>query len=560
MDILGVSVPFLSYVLAYGLAALGCAVALGRARQVTDDDTRRGLVGLLVGSGGWAALQLVFLVAPTPALGYGAYTLSLIVGLTTVGAWLYFTSAYTGRSFHRDETYRRLAVGLYLAIVAVKLTNPLHGWYFETTFVTVPFPHLTIMHETFHWVVTGLSYALVAVGFFMLYEMFLDADYDTRPLAALVGITGLPVVFDIVGFASDFLLDINYEPLGVAVFAIGVLYVFEAEFLAVQLTNDVDAPVIYLDTDDRISHYNGRAQRLFPDLAGATGEPIDSVIPPARTELDDQNWILDRTSDGETEHYLVSDTRFSLGQTDIGRIILFTDVTRTERQRRELERQNEQLEGFAAAIRHELLNTLQILNARIDIAGDALEDGEVNLARDSLQTASDTSDRMAGIVDDLAKLARYGQSVEDSEAVTVDLGTIAREAWATADVDGVTFSMDTSAELEADPERLKTLLVNAFTFGAHNGATEITVSVTDDGFQITDDGTPIGNTDPAAYFEYGGAIPDAEAGLTLPNLRMLAETHGWQVTVDKAYQDGIRIVVSDVRTLSQSLGERLSQK
>ena len=551
MTILGVSPAFLVYVFAYGLAALGCTVALSRARQVTDTDTRRGLVALLVGSGGWAALQLAFLVAPTPTVGYGAYTLSLIIGLTTVGAWLYFTSAYTGRSFHQDKMYRRLAVVVYLAIVAVKVTNPIHGWYFQTTFVTEPFPHQTIIHGTFHWVVTGLSYALVAVGFFMLYELFLDADYDTRPLAALVGITGLPVVFDIVGFASDALIDINYEPLGVAVFAIGVLYVFEKEFLAVQLTDGVDAPVIYLDRDDRISQYNKRAEQLFPELDGATGEPFDTIIPPASTELGDRNWILDRTSAGETKHYLVSDTRFSLGQTGIGRMVLFTDVTRTERQRRELERQNEQLEGFAAAIRHELLNTLQIVSARIDIAGDAVEDGEIDLARDSLQTASDTSDRMADIVDDLAKLARYGQSVEDSQTEAVDLGRIAKAAWATAEVDTGTLLIEDSAELTADPERLERLFINAFTFGAHNGATETTVTVTDNGFAITDDGAPTGNTDPASYFEYGSAIPDAEAGLTLPNLRMLAETHGWEATLDTSYQDGIRIVISGVGTRKQ---------
>jgi signal transduction histidine kinase len=546
MAVLGVSPVFLAYVLAYGVAALGCVVAVVRARQVTDADTRRGLVALLAGSGAWAALQLAFLVAPTPALRYATYTLSLIVGLTTVGAWLYFASAYTGRSFHHDEQYRRLAVALYLLIVAVKLTNPIHGWYFRTAFVTVPFPHLTIMHGTFHWVVTGLSYALVAVGFFMLYELFLDADYDTRPLAALVGITGLPVVLDIVGFASDILIDINYEPLGVAVFAVGVLYVFEEEFLAVQLTSGVDSPIIYLDRDDRISHYNTRAERLLPDLAGAEGEPLDAVIPPASTELGDRNWILDVTTGGETTHYLVSDTQFSLGQTDIGRLVLFSDVTRTERQRRELERQNEQLEGFAAAIRHELLNTLQILGARVDIAGDAIEDGEANLARESLQTASDTADRMADIVDDLAKLARYGQSVADSEIETVDIAPIAESAWDTAAVDDVSLSIEASAELAADPERLETLFVNAFTFSAHNDASEVAVADTDDSITITDDGTPLGTTDPESYFEYGSAIPDAEAGLTLPNLRMLAETHGWEATLDTSYQDGVRIVLSGV--------------
>ena len=394
MDLFGVSVAFLAYTLIYGFATFGCAVTLFRARRVTDADTRRGLVGLLAASGGWAALELAFLVAPTPTLRYGAYTLSLIVGLTTVGAWLYFCSAYTGRSFHRNAFYRRLSVAVYLGIVAVKLTNPIHGLYFDTTFVTTPFPHLTITHDLFHWIVSGLSYALVAVGFFMLYELFLDADFDTRPLGALVGVTALPVVLDIVGFSTDYLIDINYEPIGVAVFAIGVLYVFQSEFLAVQLTDGVEDPIIYLDGDE-IRQYNGLAEQLFPSLSGSVGDTLSSVAPDAAAALDSDTQLLERSRDGEPTYYLVNDTTFTLGQADIGRLVVFTDVTESEAQRRELRRQNEQLEGFAAAVRHELLNTLQVLSARVDIAGEALDDGDLTAARESLGTASSTTDRMA---------------------------------------------------------------------------------------------------------------------------------------------------------------------
>ncbi|MBX0323791.1 histidine kinase [Halomicroarcula sp. F13] len=547
MQLADVSPAFLAYVAAYGLATLACVVALSRARAVADPDTRRGLVALVVASGGWAALELAFLVLPSTELKYGAYVLSLVVGLATVGAWLYFCSAYTGRSFHRNGTYRRLAVAVYLAIVTVKLTNPIHGWYFETAFVATPFPHLTIVHETLHWVVSGLSYALVAVGFFMLYELFLEADYDTRPLAALVGVTGLPVLFDVVGFASDRLLDINYEPLGVAVFAVGVLYVFETEFLAVQLTDGVDDPVVYLDDSDRIREFNGRARRLFPALSTAVGDPLDATLPDVAAALDSADGILELTDDGETAYFLVSDTSFTLGQVDIGRVVVFTDVTRVERQRRELERQNEQLEGFAAAIRHELLNTLQIVSARVDIAGDALEDGEVSTARNSLSTASETAERMSDIVDDLATLARYGQTVDDR--TTFDLGGVVRAAWDRTDTDGMTLTMDGGAEVTADPERVQDVFANGFSFAAHNGASTVTVRVTDDGFTITDDGDPVGEQDPDSFFAYGTAVPDAEAGMTLPNLRMLAETHGWTVTLETDYDDGVRIVVSNVGTL-----------
>ncbi len=548
MAVLNVSWAFLVYALAYGLAALSCGVAVLRAREISDRDTRRGLVSLLLVSGAWAALELTFLAAPTPAAKYGTYVLSLIVGLSTVGAWLYFCSAYTGRTFHRTPFYRRTALAVYLGIVAVKLTNPLHGLYFQTAFVQTPFPHLSIIHGAFHWVVSGLSYALVAVGFFMLYEQFLEADFETRPLAGVVAVTVLPVGIDLLAVASDSLIDINYEPLGVAVFAVGILYLFEEEFLAVKLTDGVDDPVIYLD-DGEIRQYNGLAERLFPGLSGAVGDPLESAVPDVAAALERDPQILERERDGERAYYLLSATTFTLGGVSDGRMIVCSDVTETETQRRELARQNEQLEGFAAAVRHELLNTLQILSARVDIAEEAIEGDELSMATESLHTASVTTDRMTDIVDDLATLARYGQTVEPTAITRVGLADIVETAWDAAETGSMAYSVEGDASVAADPERLKALFVSGFRFAAHNGATEVTVSVTDDGFVIRDDGAPAGDNPPEAFFEYGSAIPDAEAGLHLPNLRMLAQTHGWAATLDTASEDGISVVVTGISSL-----------
>ncbi|WP_367175930.1 histidine kinase N-terminal 7TM domain-containing protein [Haloarcula rubripromontorii] len=543
MNLIGSSPAFLGYVAAYTLAAVGCSVGLYRAARMEDPDTRRGMVGLLLCSGGWAALELGFLITPG-TLGYAFYLGSLVVGLATVGAWLYFCSAYTGREFHRNRLYRAVAVSVYLAVVAVKLTNPFHGFYFATQFVADPFPHLTITHGVFHWVVTGLSYALVTVGFFMLFELFLEADYDTRPLGILVGITAIPAVLDIVGYVSDLLLDINHEPLGVALFALGVLYVYDEAFLAVQLTDGVDEAVVYLDDDGCIKETNGKAQRLFPALSGSRGQNLETVLPAVTEILQTDEQILERNRDAGSKYYLVSDTSFSLGQVDIGRMVVFTDVTESERRRRELARQNEQLEGFATAIRHELLNTLQIITGRVSVAGDALNRGNVGLAKESLQSTSETAERMSEIVDGLATLARHGQTIDETTAV--DIGPVVDEAWERADTDGLTMAADVEGQVIADPTRLRDLFESGFTFAAHNDASTVTVSREADEIVITDDGTPAGQTASEAFFEYGGAIPDAAAGMTLPNLRMLARTHGWDVALDTEYQDGVRVVISNV--------------
>ncbi len=536
------SLAFLGYAGAFGAATVACGLGLRRAVRIEDRDTRRGLLALLAAGCGWAALQFGFVVVGDATVDYALYVASLVIGLTTVGAWLYFCSAYTGRTFHRDASYRRAAVVVYLGVVALKLTNPVHGLYFRTTFVAAPFPHLAVSHGLIHWLVTGASYALAAVGFFMLYELFLEAEYDTRPLAALVAVTGLPVLADVVGFASPLLLDMNYEPLGVAVLAVGVLYVFDDRFLAVQLTSDLDEPVVYLTADGRVREFNEGARRLFPALSDGVGDPVDAVVPEVARRLDAEGSILERGERGETRYYLVSDTTFSLGQTDVGRLIAFTDVTESERKRREIDRHNEQLGEFVVAIRHELLNTLQLIDGWVRTAGTALEDGDVDRAREALATAAETSDRMGGLVQDFADLAAHGRTVDETEPVRVD--ETARDAYRSVETDGLELAVADERSLEADPLRLREMLRNAVEFSAGNDATTLWVRPHDDGFVVEDDGGSHGRPD--ELLEYGNAVPDSDRGRLLPYLRTLARAHGWTARVDPDYDDGVRVVVEGV--------------
>jgi len=129
---------------------------------------------------------------------------------------------------------------------------------------------------------------------------------------------------------------------------------------------------------------------------------------------------------------------------------------------------------------------------------------------------------------------------------------IAERALQSADVGDLALTVEADGTLEADPPRLQTLLENAFRFAAHNDASTVSVAVTDDGFTITDDGKPPARDDPAPFFTYGQAIPDGQSGLPLPNLRLLAETHGWEPTIDTDYRDGFRVVVSGRTTMGRA--------
>ncbi len=533
----------LVYVVIFGLAAAVSFLSILRARKVDDRETRYGLVGLLVGSGGWAASHAGLFVLPTAGLRIGSYAVGLVLGFSTVFSWLYFCSAYSGRNYHRTPRLRWAGLATYLTVVGVKVTNPLHEQYFVATVVSESPLYVEIQQQAFHWMATGLAYALAGVGLFMLFERYAEAGYNTRPLVVLTGLTALPVVFDVAGFTSGIVLNVIYAPLGVAVFAIGVLFVYQDRFLAVQLTGDVDEPFVFLDDEGHIRDFNERARALFPALEGSRNEPAGEVRG-LETVFGSEGDVLDVRVDGETRHYFVGSSSFTLGGSDIGEVLLFSDVTDIEQQRRELQRHNEQLEEFAAGIRHELRNSLQVIKMRVNAAGGALEDGEVSTARESLSAASDRTNRMSRTVSDLATLAQYGKSIGSRDRIP--FRETVEGAWSTAETSDLSLAIEGEGTVEADPARLQNLFESVFVFARHNEATTVTVALTESGFVVSDDGTRPADENLGQLFDYGHAVPNAEAGMALPNVETLAEVHDWSVDIDDSYYEGVRLVISGV--------------
>jgi PAS domain S-box-containing protein len=329
------------YVTVFAVSGILCVAAISRARTFDDPDVRRGLVGLLGTTGSWALLKAAYFVLPGP-LRAPAYTAGLAIGFGTVWAWLYFCSAYTGRGYHRNSTLRRLGAFVFLAVVSIKFTNPLHGLYFTTSEATVPFAYLAIEHKAIHWTSTGLSYVLSAVGLFVLFQQFVRSGYDTRPLGVLTGLIGVPVVLDIAAQFTPLLIDVIYAPLGVAAFALGTMFVFDRQFIAVQQTADGDDDLsIYLDERGRIQGCSSSVETVLPELAGSTGEPLSEAVPSVAAAIDADDQLLERERSGETRFYFVSSSNATLGGTG-ARVIQLSDVTQTERQRRELvERERE---------------------------------------------------------------------------------------------------------------------------------------------------------------------------------------------------------------------------
>jgi signal transduction histidine kinase len=503
------------------------------------------LLALLLTSGGWATAHVGFLVTPTRELKLGWYVLGLILGLAAVGGWLYFCSAYTNRTYHRNSTYRRLAVGVFVTLVAVKLTNPLHHGYFTTTALATPFPHLSVATGPLHWAAMGLSYALAFIGYFMLLELFteIDLDLDTRPLVVLVGVTGLPVVLDIIGYTTPALLDITYEPVGVAIFALGVVFVYLDQLDAVQLATERDTPVIALDADGHIRDTNRAARSLFPALATARGASLDSVFPTVTERLGHEDAILQTTQNGETRYFQLTEAPYGTAKTGLGSTLVFTDVTAREQYRQELERQNERLDDFASLVSHDLRNPLGVATGRFDLLQE-----ELNPDNEHVAPIEAALTRIEELIEEILTLTREGQQVEYRDAVR--LSSVVTRCWGMVETDGAELTIEDDLTFEADPDRVNRLFENLFRNAIEHGGPDVTVTVgvLDDrrGIYVADNGVGIPPEERENVFTAGYTTSETGTGLGLAIVAEIASAHGWAIRVTESAAGGTRFEIEDI--------------
>ena len=543
------------HVLSFTLAALACFGSIRRARQIDHLDTRRGLTGLLLSTGIWASANLGYLVVPSVPLKRACYILGLVAGLSAVGAWLYFAAVYTGRP-PRKLPYRRLVVGVLLGLVFLKLTNPLHHLYFTAELTSSPFPHLAIEHGAIHWIAIGLAYALSFVGFFMLLEHFQLSGTDTRPLTALVGLTALPIGFNIVGAVSPFLLAMTYEPIGVAAFALGVLFVYTDRFRTIHLAGEIDDPVIVLDQTDEIRDYNREARTLFPNLDGAIGDSLDATLSELSQEARSDTDRIQLGRNGETRYYRLVTNPFMAGETQTGRALVIADVTETEQYRQRLEQRTEQLEALNRVVRHDIRNDMDVILSWGDILKRDVDEEDEKTLKHVLRAADHTVELTKTAGDFVESLADEGQPelkpVALDERLQREVNT-ARETYPDAQFDvPETIPSVTVQANEMLSSVFRNLLNNAV---QHNqGDTpEITVTVEEQAdsaiVRIADDGPGIPDHQRDDIFGKGEKGLDSEGtGIGLYLVQTLVGQFDGSVSVENNEPKGIVFVIELPKT------------
>lgn len=318
----------------FALAAVMCVLGAWHARYLPHRDARHGLLALLLTSALWAGAQLVFLASEVYVVSYTAYTGGLVVGFATVWAWLYFCSAYSGRTLHRHPLAITLSLLVFTAVTVLKLTNGQHGLYFSVTAAPAPLVPFTISRHALYWMTTGLSYLLVLGGFLMLAAHWARVRTRAHVLVALFGVTLFPLVGNAIGLAVPAMAGLYHEPLGVALFALGVLFLARDAFVTVHAVGRHSEPALVLRPDGEVHTYNTSAEALLPNLTPeALGRPLREIAPAvarARTAL---RPVVEVRHGGSLRYYRLTESCLHTGTAPV-HLVTLSDITERERRLR----------------------------------------------------------------------------------------------------------------------------------------------------------------------------------------------------------------------------------
>lgn len=519
---------FLGYLVAFVVATLAPFAGAYRARSIPDPEVRQGLCALLATSSAWAAAHVGMLLTTAPLIKDVLYTTGLIVGFTTVGAWLYFCSAYAGRTLHRDRTVQRLAIAIFAVVAVLKVTNPYHHLYHTLEYIKAPFPHLAIRHHLLYWVIMGLSYALSLVGGFMLLELFTNIRRNTSRVLLLLGLIGLPPILNVIGYATPVLLDVTHEPIGVALFATGVLFAYIGDFQSVRLAGSQEVPTIVLNADGRIRDCNDAATQLFPELAHpeAVGQPLAASVPKVDAARGSGQPLVELHRGGGRRYFHVQENRFEVGGVQLGQLVLLADVTQQRRREEQLRAAKEEAEA-ASRMKTALLTNMghelrTPLTSMIGYA-EAIRDEGGELTSEFGHAIAQSGQRLVGTLESVLTLSKLeaGAMTLAPEPTCLNelIEGVANAQRDQAEEAGVALHADPSArriQAWANPMgvqvALRHLVANAIKFTGAGGTVWVRCRAEGDGALVEVEDTGIG-MEPEAVPELFAPFRQASEGL-----------------------------------------------
>ena len=511
-------------------------------------------VALFAGAGVvWTVTALAGVLAPTLDVAVLAARLAYLgIPLTSIGLFT-FVLVYTGRSRYLTRPVLGVLALEAVAINVLVWTNGRHGWVWTDVQPGGVYGFEAALGPGFY-AHAIFSYALVTIALgLLLYELGEVDSIYRKQVAAVFTAALVPIASN-----AAYLLEatrIDYTPAAFAL-TVGVFFVAMFRYDLIDVTpvareaviDALDSGVLVVDADGRILDANPTQRELLGSDRDPIGERIEAIVDGTdladvytRREPGTAAVTVDRPAG--SRHLAVDSRPVDEAPGHAAPMVhLTTDVTERRRRERELERQNERLDRFAAVVSHDLRNPLGIAAGYVDFAR---ESGDL----DRLEPAADALGRMEELVEDVLTMVRHGGEVTDPEPV--DFAALAPRAWGTVDTGDARLAVEEPGTVLGDETALTRAFENLFRNAVeHNpDPTEpitVTVAATTDGVIVEDDGVGIPADRRESVLEAGETTTERGTGFGLSIVAEIAEAHGWALSVEESAAGGARFVFTGV--------------
>ena len=205
----------------------------------------------------------------------------------------------------------------------------------------------------------------------------------------------------------------------------------------------------------------------------------------------------------------------------------------------ELTRQRDRLDQFASVVSHDLRNPINVASGRLKLATEECDSEQLEIIDRALT-------RMEELIDDALLLARQGQTVGETESISLD--TVVTQCWETVATADATIECQTDAIIRGDRSRLADVFENLFRNAVEHGNDNmrITVGTTESGFYIADNGPGIPPDKREQIFKTGYSTETDGTGFGLAIVREIVEAHGWEISVGDSANGGARFDITGI--------------
>lgn len=537
--------PYQSTLMAalFALTSGVCFSSVFRTNRITTKSVRLYFRSLLVLTGFWALSVSIQLLAPF-RWKITMFMFGLVFGLSTVFAWILFVLEYTGSDIHRKKEFQYVALATFILILCVKLTNAIHGQYFSYQIVSNPFTHLSVNRGPIHYIVTSLSYLVSFYGFARMYKMYQDSQYNTLYLRILLLVMFIPGIIEVSSyvFKDLFILSLPHEPLGVAVFAIGSLFLLNDTFSNIKKSSKKDLfeglmmPSV-LVVKGQIVDCNSIASNI---ILNSNSPPVDVSESDERfrdTLKGENTDNIETTIKGNKTIYSPESSEISIGDNKLGQSYVFADITDVELNRRALQGQKEQLEQLANESRHYIRNQVGIINGNIEILQEKSQIDD----REIVERTERATSKLSKISENISTIITMSNPVMDSETISIE--DVAKRFGS----DGCYDLKVESGYIKGKDKRIQRLFREFLLYAGETDATNVWIyEEQGDLIMSHNDCSTYVQDVTTAGFEHG-EIESKYMSLNI--VKAIADGHAWSYNVE-CDEDETRIVFEDISSKS----------